>query len=272
MNHPSLSATANWRPFSWFTVRANTGYDLVSTNTDLYIAPGEAPVETQGGLGERSNSNVTLGTLSTDVGATATWEPIRLFSSRTSIGAQYVNSVSRGADAAGSELPPGVQDVNGAAHQTTGEFNDQSIVVGSYVEEALAVDDRLFLTGAGRFDGASSFGSGVRAVFYPKVSASWLVSNESLWPKIPGVSSLRLRAAYGEAGVQPPSSAAVASVTVFQAIADGVPASAARISQLANPQLRPETQREFEAGADLALWRDRVQIGATYYFKKSANA
>ncbi|MCK7504050.1 MAG: hypothetical protein MZV70_08055, partial [Desulfobacterales bacterium] len=44
-----------------------------------------------------------------------------------------------------------------------------------------ALNDRLFVTVGGRLDGNSAFGEGFGLQFYPKVSLSYVVSDESFW-------------------------------------------------------------------------------------------
>src|SRR5690606_37795487 len=128
------------------------------------------------------------------------------------------------------------------------ESTVEGVVGGTYLEETVGWKDRLFFTGAVRVDGASSFGSGFHAALYPKASVSWLLSEEPFWPHLPAVSSLRLRAAYGESGVQPGPVAALPAETLFPVVTTTGAATGARLGALGNRRLRPERQREFEGG------------------------
>ena len=60
----------------------------------------------------------------------------------------------------------------------------------------------LFLTGGLRSDDHSAFGQNFDRVYYPKVSASWVLSEEPFW-NLGLVNALKLRAAYGQSGQQP---------------------------------------------------------------------
>jgi hypothetical protein len=87
------------------------------------------------------------------------------------------------------------------------------------------------------------------------------------------LSSARLRAALGYAGNQPSALNAYSQFdeyttfsTPFSATFDGKPGLFNSIT-LGNPELKPERQREWELGADLGLWRNRVSLEATYYDK-----
>ena len=54
-----------------------------------------------------------------------------------------------------------------------------------------------------RTDKNSAFGANFARVVYPSLSASWVASEEEFFPKVPALSSLRLRAAVGSAGQNP---------------------------------------------------------------------
>ena len=70
------------------------------------------------------------------------------------------------------------------------------------MQEQFGVNDRLFVTAALRGDDNSSFGSNVKLVTYPKVSASWVLNEEPFW-RFKAINALKLRAAYGQSGLQP---------------------------------------------------------------------
>src|SRR5205814_9141743 len=74
--------------------------------------------------------------------------------------------------------------------------------VGMFVQQQAAWNNRLFLTAALRGDDNSAFGKDFSAAYYPKLSASWVVSEEPWW-RLPVLGDLRLRAALGAAGTQP---------------------------------------------------------------------
>ncbi len=73
---------------------------------------------------------------------------------------------------------------------------------GMFVEEEIGIKDRIFVTGALRFDDNSAFGQNFDATVYPKASVSWLLSEEPFFNS-GFLSTLRLRAAFGVSGQQP---------------------------------------------------------------------
>jgi outer membrane receptor protein involved in Fe transport len=169
-------------------------------------------------------------------------------------------------------LADGSTVVNGATSRDASEFHSASAIEGWYVEQSLALNERAYLTAAVRGDASSSFGNNAKDVYYPKWSASWLLSQEPFFPRIPGVNNLRLRAAFGHAGVQPSVDARFRSFKSTDGYLDNGSVSGLVVSTVGNPSLRPERSTELEGGFDLSLWQDRATIELTTYKKITRDA
>lgn len=269
--HFTGSLSARWDPNDWLSGRLTTGLDMSTDYLDR-LSPAGLGFSQGTKRGSRENTKVdnTLQTL--DAGLSVTIPLRSELTSRTSIGAQYNRSQTLSNTAAASTLLPGAETVAGGAVPIVGESTLESVVAGAYLEETVGWRDRLFLAGAVRVDGASSFGAGFRAAVYPKGSLSWLLSEEPFWPDIPWITSLRLRAAYGESGIQPGPVAALRAEALFQAALNDETTTGARLGEVGNQQLKPERQREFEGGIDLELLKGRIAAQATYYDKRSSDA
>src|SRR6185295_1577288 len=81
-------------------------------------------------------------------------------------------------------------------------FNENK-TFGVYAQEQIGWKNRRFFTAALRGDGNSAFGKDFSAVYYPKFSASWVLSEEPGFSTTGMLSQLKLRAAWGRAGQQP---------------------------------------------------------------------
>jgi TonB-linked SusC/RagA family outer membrane protein len=271
INHFTGSVTSTWTPWAWLSGRLTGGIDLTGSYFDQLSRAGEG-FPSLGTAGDRESSQMS-GSLATVNGSvTASFPLAGELSSRTSVGAQYNRQRTVFSRAAAQILAPGSETVAGAETPLVGEATTESVIAGTYVEEQLGFRERLFLTGGMRMDGSSAFGKGLGVAVYPKASISWLVSDEGFWPRIPGVSSLRLRAALGQAGVQPGPVAALASEKLISAFVDGGPAAGAGLGAIGNRELKPETQREFEAGIDMELLNGKLRFEGTYYDKRSKDA
>ncbi len=270
VTHFTGSAAPTWRPLGWLTARATAGVDLSSNYIDELERQGEGFYPYPFGFRENARVNVTL--YSVDAGLTATTPIASRLSFKTSAGIQYHKRLELDNMALATNLAPGSVTLAGGAAPTVGESTLEASVVGAYGEETVGLNDRLFLTGGLRADGGSTFGRNFSAELYPKVSGSWLASDEPWFPRIPGVSTVRLRAAYGSSGVQPGPTDALATVVLSPAAVDGSTTTGARLATLGDARLRPERQTEFEGGVDADLLVRRVHVEATYYHKRSTDA
>lgn len=204
-----------------------------------------------------------------DYAATATRELMGA-SSQTSVGFQYYRRYSGFVNGYGENFPArGLTAISAAAGtKTTSEDYAENVTVGTFLQEQLGWNDRLFLTGAVRIDNNSAFGADFDWVTYPKVSAAWIISEEPFW-KLRPFSTLKLRAAYGESGTQPQSFAALRTYAPIPGSGDSAAVSP---STLGNPNLGPERGKEIELGFDAGLFRDRFALDFTYYRKVTTDA
>lgn len=260
-------------PTTWLTQRLSLGLDdSQETNTtfspylDPYAAQFFSPTVARGG---RVAEDVATSYNTVDYGATVTLDVSPSLVSSTSVGAQYYRKVTERLEAEGSEFTgPGLSTVTGTARTTAEEDLIENVTAGTFVQQQLAWQQRAFLTAAVRVDNNSAFGSDFDFVTYPKVSASWVVSEEPFWD-VPAVSTLRLRGAYGMSGQQPDAFAALRSfkpVTVSDGQGGVTP------EFVGNPELSPERGRELELGFEAGLLDERVGVNFTYYAQNTKDA
>lgn len=135
--------------------------------------------------------------------------------------------------------------------------------------------DQLFLTAALRNDGFSTFGASQRRHWYPKASAAWEFTKLAGLSESGVLSRGKLRAAWGQAGNEPPVYGTVGGLT-SAAIADGgwntnlVGNAYGRGAVYTGinrdqPDLKPERTSETELGVDLGFLNDRASLGVTWY-------
>lgn len=268
-----ISTNINWRPTSWLQNRVNFGTDLADAVDGRFLFRGEgAPISATNRNGFSNNSRFNTRTTTADIGSTATWRARAWVVSKTTLGVQYTNYQDDGTSANGSELPPGSQVPNGAITRNATASTTLRKTLGLFVEEAVALNDRLFLTAAVRSDQNSAFGSNFQSVLYPKLSASWLISDEPWWKAPRQVSSARLRFAYGTSGVQPGPNDALRTFSTVSTNIRNVESAGEIFSTIGNQDLKPERSTEYEGGFELKLFDNRWSLDATYYRKSTQDA
>jgi TonB-linked SusC/RagA family outer membrane protein len=194
----------------------------------------------------------------------------RDFSASTSYGVDFFRRNTKLVSAYGQDFPaPGLTALASTTAQRTGsETSVQNNTVGIYGQEQIGFRDRFFLTGGLRSDNNSAFGANFKRVYYPKVSASWVLSEEPFF-HLPYVNALKLRSAYGQTGQAPLPYSAVA----FDSAVTGPGGSAAVTpASRGNPDLGPERGYETELGFDAGFLNDRAGIEFTHFTGGTRNA
>jgi TonB-linked SusC/RagA family outer membrane protein len=160
--------------------------------------------------------------------------------------------------------------LNNAANPVTiGESSTEfkrNAIFGSF---NYSYDSRYVVGLVGRYDGSSRFGAGNKFGFFGGVKVAWNIDREAFMSSLPVFSSLRLRASYGTTGND--------QIGDFDALGlfggGGVYNTSAGISysQLANPDLKWETNTTTNLGLDFGLLRNRITGSVELYNKKTSD-
>ncbi len=140
--------------------------------------------------------------------------------------------------------------------------------------------NQLFLTGSLRNDGFSTFGESNQRAWYPKVSAAWTFTNALGNTEQKGLLSFgKLRASYGEAGVEPDPYQTETLLVAggqfgtgygdVQNATQGSNGGLFTSSTIGNNALKPVRVEETEVGVDLGFFDQKADLGLTYYFDNS---
>lgn len=268
------SINAQWNPYSWLQTRAAVGLDYTSRNDKFLSKVGEGPNTGSPSvrLGSVQSTVVGINQQTADYSGTGTFQLTDWLNSKTSVGMQYIRQATTNTTGTGLSLPPGGTMVSQAATRSATQSFDERRTLGYYLEQQFAIRDKLFITGGLRRDAASAFGANTRAVVYPKFGASWLISEESFFPKRDFINSLRLRGTYGASGQIPGATAAVRFYSAAPLTLASGDASGASLGSLGNQGLKPEFSAEAEYGFDLTMFNNRTNIELTRYDKSTRDA
>jgi TonB-linked SusC/RagA family outer membrane protein len=267
----TTSIQANYEPVRWFSHRLTAGLDVNSEN-NWTLYPRETAANAgffgSSGLGSKSVNRLTRNFLTLDYTGNLKYTWRGDYDLTTSFGLQSYRSEFTGITASGTTFPAApITTVGGTTTRSADESYVANATVGMYVQQQLAWRNRLFFTAAVRGDDNSAFGKDYSAAYYPKVSASWVLSEEPFWQDHLGavsriVDNLRLRGAYVAAGTQPGTFDAAqlyTSSTGYQNQPGLVPFS------VGNPQLKPERSTELELGFETSFLQDRLDMSYTHF-------
>lgn len=270
-NRMTAGVTVNHAPTPWFSQKLTFGLDVtdqLESNLDNFLTPVSAQFwRTRDAIGNKSTGRETVLYSTFDYGAKANRQVSDNLSATTSAGFQVYTKSIENVRGSGVGFPAlGLASVSATGERSGTESIVENNTVGVYLQQQLGWKDKFFLTGAIRADDNSAFGESFDLVYYPKISASWVV-REGGGSNF--INAFRLRAAYGESGQQPDAFDAIRSYTT-RASPSG--RATVRPDAPGNAELGPERGQEIEIGFDASLFNDRVSVDFTYYDQKTTDA
>ena len=246
---------------------ANGGGDFFNQRNAIFSPPALQFEPTDGFLGASVLSSTQNLNLNVNGNAVYVFKPSSGTSATTSVGIQYETRNLTIDRILGNNLVGGLEIPSSATSISVDNQRQYVRDLGAFAqEEFLTLNDRLLLTLGLRADQSSNNGDPKKLFFYPKAAASFRFPNLA-----PGfVDEVKLRAAFGQSGNQPLwgqkftplRGRNVVGIPAFQI---GDPNGAATTGAL---DLRPERQREIEAGIDATLFRSKASLEVTVYEKK----
>lgn len=251
------------RPFTGASINYTFGLDNTNGVGLLYIPNGFNTKPN--GVSEKSTSKTLL--YNSDLNISYQFNITDDIKSNTGVGYGYQYIESEYFSMKNNQvLPiPGISVTNPDAVSGGGDYRAQSSIWGGYLQQSFGYKNQLFLTFAGRLDGASTFGVDNRQQFYPKISASYSISDSDFWDGLRDVvSTLKLRTAWGQAG----SLSALQPYKIFTNYNIGSYGGNIGLfpeSSQGSANLKPERQTELELGFDMDLFKGRVGLAFSYY-------
>ena len=255
------STKLTWTPVTSLLLDYTVGVDNADFEQRQFVPRGAvlgtAPLAT----GRSQSVFQSTLVVNQDAVGTYTWKPIGEFELRTTGGANYTAQRVRTTQAVANGLAPVGDLVSAGSVFSATQLDIELRTLGFYTQQEVGWRDRLFLTGAIRYDASSTFAPSERWQAFPKFSASYvLVGNQ------PGMlNNFRVRSALGWAGSQPGLLNAYSQfITYAQLPFAGRPGFANDIT-FGNPNLRNERAREWEVGTEVGFLGGRAGLEATYY-------
>ncbi len=176
------SVQINNNPTNWFSHRLTFGLDQTHTQ-DHDLMNHDDRYTYYDSFADRGYADVVdnrVNYTTADYSATAKLDLTPDIQSSTSVGGQYYRRHDDYVEAYGEGFPvPGLTAVDATTQNRTGlQTFVNNTTVGIYGQEQLSWKDRRFFTFGLRADDNSAFGKNFNLVYYPKVSGTWVLSDE----------------------------------------------------------------------------------------------
>ncbi len=259
--------TLSAEPTKNLSINYTLGFDNATQLATAFIPIGNTTPENTTGYARKADRISLL--MNNDLNMAYKAKVGSWLESTTSLGGTLQTERINSNSITGRQLSPVSQAASSGASIVTGDANSTLNIQGFYVQQTFGIANKLYLTGAIRRDGSSSFGEANRWQTYPKLSGSYILSEEGFWKDssigsiIP---SLKIRASYGQSG----NLTAIGAYDRFSNYVNvslaGLPGLSAP-TQFGNPDVKPERQTEKEIGLDASFLADRLGLEISVYDK-----
>ena len=151
-------------------------------------------------------------------------------------------------------------------NRSISSYSDPTNELQSYfVRTVFNYKDKYLLTGTFRADGSTKFGKNNKYGYFPSFAGAWNVSNEKFF-HVDFINSLKLRGGWGKTGN---SEFPSGSAQFRYSFPNGTPSLNA--ANFANPDLKWQSDRQYNVGFDIAFLGSRVNVTADYFNKKTTD-
>lgn len=202
--------------------------------------------------------------------------------STTQVAFDWRKNVIKEYTSAAIGLPANYEPYNSSYSSTWKVFRDYEepfITYGYLINQRFEYGDFAGISGGFRSDYSSAFGRGSKPFTFPRADGYFRLSALDFWKNASindYVVEFKLRAAYGEAGIQPKPFDRY--VTLTPSVVGGGTAFYYKNGQ-SNPGLGVEVSKEFEIGTDMVFtlftntnWLNDIGLSATYWDRSTDNA
>ncbi|MEO0528682.1 MAG: SusC/RagA family TonB-linked outer membrane protein, partial [Bacteroidota bacterium] len=239
------------------------GFDYANQSGSAFIPPGNTSPQATG-FARRADANNFL--FNNDLNLSYKTDINEAIESTTVLGGTWQYQESEIVSLESDRLPPLVRVASAGTIINQFDFRTQESFWGAFLQQSFGYKDKLYLNGAVRYDGASVFGEDERNQVYAKVSASYVISDESFWEQTFGsaFNTFKLRSSWGQAGNLTALSQ-LDRLSLFNPVAINGNSGLLPSTRLGNENVAPERQEEFEVGFDAGFLDNRLAIEFTYY-------
>lgn len=277
-NRTIANVNADWQAKSWLRVQENLGGDYFGDSQ----LTGEAFTASESPLGLVRRADLMHLQIDQNLLATATHTFGDNLSGSLTLGNNVNSRRGRELNATGNGLiAPAPFTLNNTVTQLATEYDYVIHALSYFGEATVDIYNQLYLSGAIRNDGFSTFGASNPRASYPKASLAWTFTNALGNTDHRGLLSFgKLRASYGETGKEPNVYSTLATLgrAVFASgYTDQLSSTQGGYGGLVtsgtqgNNNLKPERQKEFETGLDVGLFNQMADAGITYYVDNSTD-
>lgn len=145
-------------------------------------------------------------------------------------------------------------------------WKDAASTASVFARANYAFDNRYLATFTIRRDGSSKFGQSNKWGSFPSVALAWRINQESFLREASWLNNLKLRLGYGQVGNSNIDTYRYGAAMSTMLTPHG---TAYYPNNLANPNLKWESSEQFNAGLDVAVINNRIDLTVDVYKKQT---
>lgn len=265
------AANAKYTSDNGFYVGLQVAEDYTNDRNTNIEPPGTGYVIDEGHVGDMHEQNVKQTELNIDLTTGKSFKFGKDYTMNLMLGANYRKSIQEYYNAGGMDFAiPNLYNIANLINLSQSLVTDIEQYRSVYGSADFGYKRFLYLTVTGRNDWYSTLSPGKINYLYPSVSGSFIFS-ELL--NIPNMDLGKLRLSYanvGGAADAPYQTLQTYGVITTLKTPDGgvYPIGSAGSGQVPNSGLRPSSRREFEAGTEIDMFKNRFRFDLAVFQKK----
>lgn len=268
----TITPTAEVKLIDGLSIRGVGGYDTQSSTRELYIpttAKNTTLPEGQAQLGFTKIVNISAEAF---FNYEKTFNEIHRISGV--LGAGYYETISHGFGLVGTGFFTDAFGTNNVGiaenkdRQAISSWRNERTKLSQFLRLNYSLMDKYIITFTGRRDGSSYFAENNKWGIFPSVSVAWRVNEEAFMKDKTPFSDLKLRVGYGTVGNE--NVLGTNSQSLYKSGYNylfGSESKGLALTQIANPNLKWETNYTLNIGLDYGLFNQRIS-GSIEYFHR----
>lgn len=264
------SGYLEYKPWSFFNIRATAGVDISWTQADQYTPTTTKHGFSLNGEASKQNANSQMNLVNVIANFNKTFADKHDVS--VMAGWEYKKQSWDGMGIVARDFPfdtPLMNNIGSSQQEkpTISSYRGTNEMASWIGRVNYTLLDRYILTANLRIDGSSNFSEEHQWGAFPGFSAAWKINEEAWLREQTWLTTLKLRGGWGQTG----NAGNLTGINTFYSVMQGAwapggsPVNGVALSKIGNPNLKWETLTDINIGLDAGFFNNRLQISIDAY-------
>lgn len=264
------SGYLEYKPWSFFNIRATAGVDISWTQADQYTPTTTKHGFSLNGEASKQNANSQMNLVNVIANFNKTFADKHDVS--VMAGWEYKKQSWDGMGIIARDFPfdtPLMNNIGSSQQEkpTISSYRGTNEMASWIGRVNYTLLDRYILTVNLRIDGSSNFSEEHQWGAFPGLSAAWKINEEAWLREQTWLTTLKLRGGWGQTG----NAGNLTGINTFYSVMQGAwapggsPVNGVALSKIGNPNLKWETLTDINIGLDAGFFNNRLQVSVDAY-------